>query len=347
MGIKTGKLALLVSAAGTVVGGVYLIKAYVGGTLYEGTQKLTDKVVIITGANTGIGKETALNFAKREAKVIMACRDMHKCEKTRRQIVLETKNRYVYCRKCDLASYASIRTFVDQFKKEQSKLDILVNNAGVMRCPQCYTEDGIEMQLGVNHMGHFLLTNLLLDTLKASAPSRIINVSSIAHTRGKIKVTDLNSIESYDPGEAYAQSKLANVLFTRELAKRLEGLRILYILIMCYIASTIHLLGTGVTVNAVHPGIVDTEITRYMSFYNSILSAIFVRPLVWPFIKSPLQGAQTIIYAAVEPQLKDVSGKYFSDCKETDVSEEAKDEKLAKWLWMTSEKWTKLNVRNE
>ncbi|XP_024937928.1 retinol dehydrogenase 13 isoform X5 [Cephus cinctus] len=325
MGIKTGKLALLVSAAGTVVGGVYLIKAYVGGTLYEGTQKLTDKVVIITGANTGIGKETALNFAKREAKVIMACRDMHKCEKTRRQIVLETKNRYVYCRKCDLASYASIRTFVDQFKKEQSKLDILVNNAGVMRCPQCYTEDGIEMQLGVNHMGHFLLTNLLLDTLKASAPSRIINVSSIAHTRGKIKVTDLNSIESYDPGEAYAQSKLANVLFTRELAKRLEG--------------------TGVTVNAVHPGIVDTEITRYMSFYNSILSAIFVRPLVWPFIKSPLQGAQTIIYAAVEPQLKDVSGKYFSDCKETDVSEEAKDEKLAKWLWMTSEKWTKLNVR--
>lgn len=129
---------------------------------------------------------------------------------------------------------------------------MLINNAGVMRCPQSTTKDGIETQLGVNHMGHFLLTNLLVDVLKQSAPSRIVVLSSIAHTRGTINQTDLNLSQAYDEAAAYNQSKLANVLFTRELAKRLAG--------------------SGVTVNAVHPGIVDTELMRHMSIFNSYLS---------------------------------------------------------------------------
>lgn len=294
-----------------------------GGRNYESKEDLSDKVVIVTGANTGIGRETAFALAKGKAKVIMACRDMDKCEMARADIVLQTGNKFVYCRECDLASQQSIRNFVDQFKKEHKKLHILINNAGVMRCPKSYTVEGIEMQFGVNHIGHFLLTNLLLDVLKQSAPSRIVNLSSAAHLRGKMKVNDLNSDEKYNPGEAYAQSKLANVLFTRELANRLKG--------------------TGVTVNAVHPGIVDTDIVRHMAFYNNYFTKIFVKPLTWLFIKSPRQGAQCVLYSALDPSLKDVTGSYFSNCKTADISEEAKSDQLAKWLWMVSEKWTKLS----
>lgn len=139
-----------------------------------------------------------------------------------------------------------------RFKKERQELHVLVNNAGVMRCPKMQTKDGIELQFGVNHLGHFLLTNLLLDLLKHSSPSRVVNVSSLAHTRGEIKVADLNSEQNYDSGKAYSQSKLSNVLFTRELARRLQG--------------------TGVTVNALHPGIVHTELGRHMSFFNSYMA---------------------------------------------------------------------------
>lgn len=160
-----------------------------------------------------------------------------------------------------------------------------------MRTPNSKTRDGFEMQLGVNHLGHFLLTNLLLDTLKSSAPSRIVNVSSVAHQRGKINKEDLNSDKNYSPSEAYAQSKLANILFTKELAKKLEG--------------------TGVTVNAVHPGVVDTEIIRHMSFFNSWLAYIFIKPFVWPFVKSPKYGAQVVVFAAVDPNLEKITGKYF------------------------------------
>ncbi|XP_044746872.1 retinol dehydrogenase 13-like isoform X2 [Coccinella septempunctata] len=283
---------------------------------------IEDKVVIITGANTGIGKETAKELAWRKAKVFMACRNMKKCEAAREEIVLETKNKYVYCRKCDLASMDSIKKFVEQFKKEEKRLDILINNAGVMRPPYSKTRDGFELQLGVNHMGHFLLTNLLLDLLQQSAPSRIINISSIAHKRGKINKEDLNSDIKYDKAEAYAQSKLANILFTLELAKRLEG--------------------TGVTVNAVHPGIVDTEINRHMSFYNSWVAKIFIKPFIWPFIKNPRQGSYSVVYLACKPELEKETGKYFSNCEEDFVSDLAKDQSLRTWLWAVSERWTRL-----
>lgn len=310
------------SAVASAVGTAFLIKDYMGGEKITECEDVKDKIIIITGANTGIGKEVARDLAKREAKVIMACRDLFKCETTRKEIVLETKNKYVYCRKCDLASQSSIREFVKTFKKEHKKLDILINNAGVMRCPKSLTEDGIEMQLGVNHMGHFLLTNLLIDIIKLSAPSKIINVSSVAHTRGKINIDDLNSVKNYDPGDAYSQSKLANILFTKELSKRLKNY--------------------NVTVNAVHPGLVDTEITRHMPFFDSIVGSIIIRPLFWIFIKTPKQGAQTILHAALDPSLNNVTGVYLSNFKITEESEAARDESIAAWLWKTSEKWTKL-----
>ncbi|XP_012276143.1 retinol dehydrogenase 13-like isoform X2 [Orussus abietinus] len=297
--------------------------AWTGGKSYAGKETLEGKVVIITGANSGIGKETTLALAKRKAKVIMACRNMNKCETARREIVLATKNKYVYCRECNLESQKSIREFVDLFKKEESKLHILINNAGVMHCPKSYTQEGIEMHMGVNYMGHFLLTNLLLDVLKASAPSRIINVASVAYKQGKINISDLNNTEKYDAREAFAQSKLALIMFTRELARKLTG--------------------TGVTVNAVHPGIAHTEINRNLSFHNSYFSALFLKPLTWPFIKSAKQAAETIINLALNPDLNSTSGCYFSNGKLAEITDEAKNDSLAKWLWLTSEKWTKLN----
>ncbi|KAK1132700.1 hypothetical protein K0M31_014084 [Melipona bicolor] len=311
------------SAGLTVIGTGYILKDYFSGNLYDSEQKLTNKVVIVTGANTGIGKEVVRDLAKREAKVIMACRDMEKCESTRLDIVMESRNKYVYCRPCDLASQKSIKDFVEQFKKEHKNLHILINNAGVMRCPKSYTQEGIEMQFGVNHIGHFLLTNLLLDVLKVSTPSRIVNISSSAHKRGKIKLDDLNSDKNYEPGEAYAQSKLANILFTKELANKLKG--------------------TGVTVNAVHPGIVRTEIMRHMEIYQRRLGKWLVDSLTWIFIKTPRKGAQPVLFVALDPSLDNVTGDYFVNNKIAEVSNEAKNDKIAKWLWAVSEKWTHLN----
>ncbi|XP_011151631.1 retinol dehydrogenase 13 isoform X2 [Harpegnathos saltator] len=317
------KPVIYISAATTVVGGSCLIKDYLGGPMYNQEEKLDDKIVIITGANTGIGFDTAREMAKRNAKVIMACRDMKKCE-SRRNIVLDTRNKYVYCRRCDLSSQESITKFVERFRKEHDKLHILINNAGVMRCPKSYTKEGIEMQLGVNHMGHFLLTNLLLDVLKKSAPSRIVNLSSAAHYAGQINMKDLNSDLAYEPNKAYSQSKLANVLFTKELANKLEG--------------------TGVNVYAVHPGIVDTEIIRHMSVLNNFFTRYLLKPFAWPFIKAPVQAAQLILYTALDPSIADASGSYIDNFKIKEASKNGRDKDLAKWLWKVSESWTKLNV---
>jgi len=311
------------SSVAAIFGGACLLKEYMGGPKYRKDIDAKDKVAIVTGANTGIGKETAWELARRGARVYMACRDMKKCEEARKQIVMSTANKYVYCRPCDLASIESIKRFVDIFKAEQMELHILINNAGVMRPPRSKTTEGFELQLGVNHLGHFLLTNLLLDYLKNSAPSRIVTLSSTAHLKGKINTKDLNSDLKYNPTSAYNQSKLANILFTRELAKQLQG--------------------TGVTANAVHPGIVDTELIRHMSFFTSYVGKIFVYPFVWPFIKNPTQGCQTVIYAALDPELETVTGQYFSNFELGKTSALTDDEELAKWLWAVSAKWTRLD----
>ncbi|KAK7104588.1 retinol dehydrogenase 13-like [Littorina saxatilis] len=299
-----------------------LLKNYMSGGRFEGKEKIPDKTVIVTGANTGIGKETAKELARRGGRVILACRDLKRAEKAREEIVSETGNENVVVKQLDLASMASIRQFAKDVVATEPRVDILINNAGIMWCPKMLTEDGFEMQLGVNHMGHFLLTMLLLDKLKASAPSRIINVSSLAHVRGQINFDDLNSDKSYSAHMAYGQSKLANVLFTRELAKRLEN--------------------TGVTVNSLHPGAVNTELARHISIFNSPVVRTLFSPVIWLLLKTSEQGAQTTLYCALASELEGVTGKYFSDCHEKEAAPQAQDDDAAKRLWDISEKWTKL-----
>lgn len=220
------------------------------GNHYEKSTRIDGKVVIITGCNTGIGWETAVDLARRGGRVYMACRNYEKCEKARLEIIQETGNENVFNCQLDLESLNSVRQFVENFLKLENRLDILINNAGVAVAKKCVTKDGFEMNLGVNHMGHFLLTNLLLDTLKKSAPSRIIVASSIVYIFGRVNKTDLNYNNSMNcPLFNYPHSKLANLLFTFHLSKMLKG--------------------TGVTVNSLHPGVIKTNIIKnYNEFWR-------------------------------------------------------------------------------
>lgn len=193
-------------------------------------------------------------------------------------------------------------------------MDVLINNAGVMFMPRTLSKDGYEIHLAVNHLGHFLLTNLLMDALKASMPSRIINVSCALHRYGNINRDDLNTEKVYNQYDAYFQSKLANILFTRGLAKRL--------------------LASGVTANALHPGVIISEMQRF-----AFLMKICLSPLIL-FMKTPKSGAQTIIALAVDPELEQVSGRYFQDCRIVDECELGRDDELADWLWEKSEQLT-------
>lgn len=201
----------------------------------------------------------------------------------------------------------------------ESRLDILVNNAAVVTA-RALTVDGIEMQFAVNHLGPFLLTNLLLDTIKASAPSRIVTVSSVGHRYGKINRDDLMGEKSYTEFSAYCHTKLANVLFTRSLAKMLHG--------------------TQVTANSLHPGAVSTEIFRNASGMMKVI----ITPLARLTFKSPQSGAQTSITCAIDPKLNNVTGKYFDDCRVAKESKAAQEDETADWLWKISEKLTGIST---
>ncbi|KAM6948420.1 retinol dehydrogenase 12-like [Aplochiton taeniatus] len=289
---------------------VYTLRALLCGQ-WSSDVRIDGKTVIITGANTGIGKETAMDLARRGGRVILACRDLAKAETARVEIVDATGNPNILLRQLDLGDTASIREFAHTINTEESRLHVLINNAGVMMCPYSKTANGFEMQFGVNHLGHFLLTFLLLDLLRQSAPSRIITLSSMAHAWGRIQLEDPNSETAYHSRRAYGQSKLANILFTRSLARRLEG--------------------RGVTVYAVHPGIVRTELKRHMN-----LALLISWKIVRPFTKTIAQGAQTSIYCAVEPSLDTQSGGYYSDCKPSSCSSAARDDVIAEKLWELS-----------
>jgi len=214
------------------------------GEVCRSKTNLNGKTVIITGGNTGIGKETAIELAKRNARVILACRNQEKGKNAAMYVRNESENKNVHFRQLDLSSFASIRKFTQKVLEEESLVDILINNAGIMHCSNHKTEDGFETQFGVNHLGHFLLTNLLLDKIKQAPEGRIVNVSSSAHKFSP----QLNFSTINEPGNfytshyTYPRSKLANILFTKALAKRLQG--------------------TNVTVNALHPGIVATDMNH-------------------------------------------------------------------------------------
>jgi retinol dehydrogenase-12 len=279
--------------------------------------KLDNKVSIITGANTGIGYETAKDFAARNAHVILACRNKEKGENAVNRIKEEVtksdpniklEDIKIEFMELDLSSLNSVRNFVKEFKSRDLPLHLLINNAGIMNTPYGKTQDGFEQQFGTNHLGHFLLTNLLLDDIKKSAPARIINVSSSAHFMGKINFDDLMSEKSYGGWAAYGQSKLANVMFTYELARKLEG--------------------TGVTVNAVHPGAVATELGRH-TFYINFISGVF---------RSPYKGALTTIYVAVSPEASNITGKYWADTVVKSSSSASYNVEDQKKLWDISAK---------
>lgn len=268
------------------------------------------KVCIVTGSNTGIGRETARGLAREGATVVMACRDAAKAAAAREDIVRTTGNARVTVMPLDLASAASIRAFATAFRAAHDRLDVLVNNAGLWGRERTTTPDGFETTFGVNHLGPFLLTHELLDLLKASAPARIVNLSSSLHYRGRMDWDDVMfERRRFSGTTAYNQSKLANVLFTAALAERLAG--------------------TGVTVNAVHPGVVRTELTRAMPKWISRIFHLFTI--------SPEQGAATTLHVATSPEGGQVSGRYFEKSRQKVASAAARDASAQQRLWALSE----------
>ncbi|XP_053175140.1 retinol dehydrogenase 12-like [Scomber japonicus] len=306
------KSIALVTATGV---GLFGVKRWVAGGVCHSNARLDGKTVLITGGNTGIGKETAVDLAKRGARVILACRDMDRANKAAEEVRKKSQNDNVIVKKLDLASLQSVRQLAKDILASEERLDVLINNAGVMSCPKWQTEDGFEMQFGVNHLGHFLLTNCLLDLLKKSSPSRIVNVASLAHERGQIYFDDINQDKDYRPWKSYSQSKLANVLFTRELANKVEG--------------------TGVTAYSLHPGVIRTELGRHFWPTMPLWKRVIYTPLLF-FIKSPTEGAQTTIYCAVEESLQKESGLYYSDCAPKTAAPQGRDDEAAKKLWHLS-----------
>ena len=288
------------------------------------TSDMTGKVCLVTGANQGIGKETAVALAWMGATVVMTSRDRAKGEAALADVRSRSGRQDAELMLADFGSFASIRQLAADFKAKHDRLDVLVNNAGAIITVRGQTADGFETTFGVNHLGYFLLTNLLLDTVKASAPSRIVNVASRAHLRSEMDFDDLNSRRGrYSAMRTYARSKLANVLFTYELARRLQG--------------------TGVTANCLHPGVVRTGFGKNNSGYAKLLFQTF-QVVARPFILSPEKGAATSIYLASSPEVEGVTGKYFVDCRETQSSPASYDEGAQRKLWEVSEELCELKA---
>jgi NAD(P)-dependent dehydrogenase (short-subunit alcohol dehydrogenase family) len=276
------------------------------------------KICLITGATAGIGLETAKGIANKNIHVVLVGRSKGKCEQAIQYIKATNAGASLNYLICDLSSQKSVRQLAKDFLETYNRLNILINNAGAVFSELQYSEDEIEMQFAVNHLAPFLLTNLLLDILKESAPARIVNVSSHSHYRGKINFDDLYHTEKYWAMTVYEQSKLANVLFTYELDRMLED--------------------TGVTVNALHPGVVDTTIGNTNS--KGVVS--FAWRVIRLFGMSAADGAKTSIYLATSEEVATTSGKYFNKCKPKKSSRASFDKEAALKLWQISETLTKL-----
>jgi NAD(P)-dependent dehydrogenase (short-subunit alcohol dehydrogenase family) len=273
---------------------------------------MNDKICLVTGATNGIGKATAQALAQLGATVVIVGRDTQKAAQVTEEIRTATDNKNVDWLLADLSSLQDIRRLAAEFKSKYSQLHVLLNNAGGTFTTRQLSVDGIEMTFALNHLAYFLLTNLLLDTIKSSTPARIINVSSDAHSGGKIDFDNLQGERSYSGFGPYGNSKLANILFTTELACRLEG--------------------TGVTVNALHPGLTSTGFGKNNpGFLMKIMGVVI--PLIG---RSPEKGAETSIYLASSPEVESITGKYFVDCKVTQPSPQAADSATAKKLWEVS-----------
>ena len=272
------------------------------------TDLIAGKVCIVTGANSGIGLVTSRQLAILGATVVMVCRDRRKGEKALEETRRRSGSGSVELMFCDMGSLASVRSLAAEFEKKHDALHVLVNNAGLANVRRSVTSDGFETTLQVNYLAPFLLTNLLLGLLKRSAHARIVNVSSIGHYGGHIDLDDLQLERNYRVMKAYSQSKLALVLFTYELARRLEG--------------------TGVTANCLHPGAVATNI-----WGRSLGPFSFLGGLSRLFLISPEKGAKTSVYLATSKAVEGVTGKYFDQLQEKRSSQESYDVALARRLW--------------
>jgi NAD(P)-dependent dehydrogenase (short-subunit alcohol dehydrogenase family) len=277
---------------------------------------LDGRVVVITGANTGIGKQTAIGLAGMGATVVLACRNQAKADAAAAGVTASTGNADVHVVRLDLADLESVRTAAQEILDRWDRLDVLVNNAGLVLKSREFTAQGFEATFGINHLGHFLLTTLLLDRLRASAPARIVNLSSVGHhfAFGGIPWDDLHHDRGYTANGAYCESKLANILFTRELARRLPA--------------------DEVTVNACHPGAVRSEFASTDDMgrlYGGLMKLIGV------FMISARAGARTSIHLASAPALAGQTGGYYVRRKPGHPSRRARDDEAARRLWDVSE----------
>lgn len=304
--------------------------------------RLVGKTVLITGANTGIGKEAAKDLYRRGARVILACRDLTKAnaaaeevkstlplKPNRPQFQGEVGEVVVY--KLNLNSLASVRECAKQIINSEPNIHILINNAGVMLCPFEKTEDGNECHLQSNHLGHFLLTLLLLPKIKVSAPGcRIINVSSVAHEKGQMNWKDLNLENSYTPMKGYTQSKLANVLFSRGLVNKFKEAKI-----------------EGINVYSLHPGVIATELGRHLDSAMFPGARALFGFIVGNFVKTPDQGCQTTIHCAVDEEAGNQTGLYYKECAVASASPKAQSDTDALKLWEESTKMVKLTKEED
>ncbi|CAG9861530.1 unnamed protein product [Phyllotreta striolata] len=272
---------------------------------------LVGKTVIITGGNAGIGYETALELAKRGAKIILACRDVTKGTAAVENIKNLTKNPNVFLKLVDLSSFKSINNFANDINKTEERIDILINNAGAWGLGDNMTEDGLQLVWEINHYGPVLLTLRLLELLKSTRPSRIINLSSMAARYATLSLNNLHELNTYQKDyEVYGNTKLANILFTQKLAKLLKD--------------------TQVSVFSVHPGVVETEIVVQRLPFAMMYA---MRVAMKLFFLSPEEGAQTTIYLACEDGIEHLSGRHFEYCSVVDTYKTAKDPNLADEVW--------------
>ena len=275
------------------------------------------KVVVVTGSNVGIGLETAVGVAAQGATTVLACRNQAKAEAAAREVTQRTWNDDVHVVPLDLADLASVRKAAEEVLTRWDRLDVLVNNAGGTWSARQQTAQGFEYTFGVNHLGHFYLTNQLLPRLRAAAPSRVINLTSVGHhaARRGMRFDDLQSEKHYEGMEVYCRSKLANVLFTRQLAKRLAG--------------------EAITINAVHPGPVRSSFGMDGDLHGFMNLGL---RLVRPFEISPKRGAKTSIHLATSPDVAGKTGMYWVRSKPGHMSRQARDDEAAGRLWDESER---------
>uniref|UniRef100_A0A0X3Q2Y3 Retinol dehydrogenase 12 n=1 Tax=Schistocephalus solidus TaxID=70667 RepID=A0A0X3Q2Y3_SCHSO len=326
-----------VSVAGVGVGLFALNRCYFSGTICTLPGRLDGKLAVVTGANSGIGRETTAELARRGACVIMACRNLKRAEEAKADILarygegsrraltlnvasssikrylMPVKPEQLIIEELDLASLQSVREFAARICKPDTRIDLLINNAGIMACPYALTKDGFESQVGTNHLGHFLLTELLMPAIKRASPNpRIINVSSLAHERvQKCPEPWLIPASEYKPWTAYRYSKLANAIHARQLAKRLRK--------------------DGVVTASVHPGVVITDL-----FKGPLILRALMHTVLRPFMKSAWEGAQTTMHVVLANDLH--SGAYYADCAPKKPNQMVLDDKLGDLLWSFSEK---------